>query len=56
MNATKIPEFIFQEELDAMRDPIATAVVIQWAIQGKTKLIPRGQLGKVPGVSAYAHA
>ena len=43
-NVSPIPEKIHQEELDAMHDPIATAVVTQWAIQGKTHLIPRGQL------------
>jgi len=41
MNAD--PEIIHQEEVDAMQDPIAAAVVIQWVIQGKAKLIPRGQ-------------
>lgn len=41
--AAPVPEQIHQEELDAMRDPIASAVVVQWVIQGKAKIIPRGQ-------------
>ncbi|MFA4859178.1 hypothetical protein [Methanoregula sp.] len=40
-------EIIPQEELDAMQDPIATAVVVQWVIQGKAKIIPRGQSCRV---------
>jgi hypothetical protein len=26
-----------------MQDPIATAVIVGWACEGKTRIIPRGQ-------------
>ncbi|MFA4850810.1 MAG: hypothetical protein WC626_13880 [Methanoregula sp.] len=37
------PKEVHQEEIDAMQDPVATAVIVKWACQGKTKIIPRGQ-------------
>jgi hypothetical protein len=39
----QIPAEIHQEEIEAMQDPIATAVIVGWACQGRTKIIPRGQ-------------
>jgi|GEM_PF-5919247 hypothetical protein len=35
---------IHQEEVDAMQDPIASAVVIKWVLEGWITLIPRGQV------------
>lgn len=39
----QIPSEIHQEDIDAIQDPIVTAVIVRWACEKKLRIIPRGQ-------------